>query len=373
MRFTWLNKYFWLAAALLAGTIIGAGVFSLPYIFSRLGLGAGIFYLFFFTLIYFSIHWMYVQLLKIENNQHQFFYLARKYLSSFLAKIASFIILGELIFALLAYLVLASVFNQIMFDGSLLVSLLVFWFLSSIFIFIRLKWLALADFAAIICILAIIGIVFAIGAGRDWRTPWFQKLDLTTLFLPFGPLLFSLAGRPALHKVIEVYRRAREVNKDFSLSAVTGLGTAFPAVIYLFFVISVLRLNPSVLPETLNSLNFLSPAILILLCLMGLIAIWTSYFMIGANVKDILVLDLKQNRWFSGGLVLFLPLLLYFIGFKEFLTIISFAGGVFLALESVFVVKMWQKAFPNHFLNRFRWFFYLIFGLAIIYEISVFI
>lgn len=368
-----MNRHFWLAAALLAGTIIGAGVFSLPYVFSRLGLGAGVFYLIFFTLVYFLIHWMYVQLLKSENGNHQFFYLAGKYLPPFLAKTASFAILGELIFALLVYLVLAPVFAQTIFSGSLLASLLVFWLVSSIFIFIRLKWLAWADFAAIVCMLAVVAVIFAVGSGHAWQTPWFQKIDLTAFFLPFGPLLFSLAGRPALHKVIEVYRRARQENKSFSLNGAVFLGTTVPALLYLFFVVSVLRLNPAVSPEVLNSLNFLSPAVLILLCLMGLIAIWTSYFMIGINVKDILVLDLKRSRWFSYFIVLALPLALYFAGFKNFLTVVSLAGGVFLSLEGVFVVKMWQKAFPKHFLSRLRWLFYLIFGLAIIYEISVFV
>lgn len=364
-----MTKESLLATGLLAGTIIGAGIFSLPYIFSRLGLVSSFFYLIVFTAVYFVIHLMYAQVLKIQEGEHQFFYLAHKYFSEKFANLASFIILGELIFVMLVYLVLAPTFAELVFGSDGFIYLLVFWLFSSIFIFVRLSILGLADFAGIISILAIILIVFFAGGGK-LVTPFFQKLDLALFFLPFGPLLFSLSGRPAIHKVIEIYRKVKGVS--FSLPKVIFWGTVIPAMVYLLFVVSILRLNPEVLPETLNSLGFLPSYLLVLLGILGLITLWTSYFMIGTNVKDILYLDLKKPFWLSAFVVLFTPLLFYFLGFKNFLFVISFVGSIFLAFEGIFVIAMWQRAFPQ---NRWRWLswpLYLIFLIAMVYEIFTF-
>lgn len=371
-----MNKNFILAVGLLAGTIIGAGIFSLPYVFSRVGLASGFFYLVIFTAVYFFIHQMYAQILTVDSgddNNHQFFYLAHKHFKAPFANFSSFVILGELIFVMLVYLVLAPTFARIVFGEDGLLYLLAFWALGSVFIFAKLSWMELADFVGTASILGIIALVFFAGSAKGIELPAFRTLDLGAFFLPFGPLLFSLSGRPAIHKVVEVWRAGRAVGAPFSLKKTVFWGTAIPALIYAFFVISVLRLNPSVSPEALDSLGFLSPTLLVLLGVMGLITLWTSYFMIGINVKDIIRIDLKKPAWFAAALVLFIPLLLYFLGFREFLFVVTLAGSVFLALEAFFVIAMWQKTFPAHPLKGASWPLYLVFLAALIHEISTFI
>jgi len=365
-----MNKSF-LATGLLAGTIIGAGVFSLPYIFSQIGWLTGFIYLIIFTLVYSIIHLMYARVLQAQDGNHQFFYLTHRYFGKF-ANFASLIILLELIFVLLVYLVLAPNFSMLIFGGDKIIHLVVFWLISSVFIFARLSWMGFADFIGLLCILGIISVVFFVGWQGELITPAFQKLDFASFFLPFGPLLFSLAGRPAIHKVVEEYNQAKISGSSFSLKRVVFWGTAIPAIIYSFFIISILKINPNVTPEAINSLNFLSPTIFTLLSIMGLITLWTSYFMIGANVKDILRVDLKYPSWLSAFIVLFIPLFLYFIGFKEFLFVIGFVGSIFLALEAIFIIILWLKAFPQ---NRFRWLglpLSLVFIVALVYEVVSF-
>jgi amino acid permease len=366
-----MNRSFILATGLLAGTIIGAGVFSLPYVFSQVGWITGFIYLIIFTLVYSIIHLMYAKVLQIQDGNHQFFYLAHRYFGKF-ANFASLIILFELIFVLLVYLVLAPSFSTLIFGGDKVVHLIIFWLISSIFIFARLSWMGFADFVGIVCILGIIGIVFVVSWQGELITPFFKNLDLKTFFLPFGPLLFSLAGRPAIHKVVEEYNQAKILNRPFSLKRAIFWGTAIPAVVYSFFIISILKINPNVSPEAINSLNFISPTLFMLLSIMGLLTLWTSYFMIGANVKDILKIDLRYPNWLSVFIVLFVPIFLYFAGLKEFLFVISFVGSVFLALEAIFIVFLWLKAFPQ---NKFRYLalpIVLIFVIALVYEVVSF-
>lgn len=364
-----MNRYFLLAIFLLAGTVIGAGIFSLPHIFSRLGLISGLFYLTAFMAVYCAIHWMYARVLMAEDGNHQFFYLARRYFSRPVAFLASLSILFELFFVMLVYLVLAPAFIGIVFSGISFANLIFFWVIGSIFIFARISWMGYADLLGTVSIFGIIAIVFFAGSGASLKLPFFQNIDVGLFFLPFGPLLFSFAGRPAVHKIVEVYRRATALGKTFSLKAAVFLGTIIPAIIYVFFILSVLRLNSSPSPEALNSLTFLSPTTLVLLGIMGLITLWTSYFMIGANVRDILRIDLKYSALVSSLVVLFVPLIFYFAGFREFLFVLSFSGGVLLALEAFFVIFMWRRAFPKHKLRWAAWPLFLVFVLSIGYGI----
>ncbi len=358
-----------LAITLLAGTIIGAGIFSLPYIFNKIGLITGLIYLIFFTFIYFLIHLMYAQVLAVQEKDHQVFYLAHKYLPKKIAEIFSWVILIELVFVMLVYLVLAPNFSKIVFGSEGLGHLLGFWFFSSLFIFGQISVISLTEFIGVMSVLGIISIVILVSFFEPLTVANFQKLNWELFFLPFGPLLFSLSGRPALHKVIEIYRQSKIKNKKLSLPLICFLGTLLPAFVYFVFVVSVLKLNPEVSPEALNSLNFLPLPILKLLGVLGLITLWTSYFMIGSNVKDFLYLDLKKPFWFSAFFVLFTPLFLYFLGFKEFLKVISFTGSIFLALEAIFVLILWQRVFPKKILSFFVWPLYLIFLISMINEI----
>jgi amino acid permease len=130
-----------IAAGLLAGTIIGAGIFSLPYVFAHVGLVAGAIFLVGFTLVYFFIHRMYADLALTESGRHQFVSLAKRFLPKPLAAAASISILAELLFVLAVYLILVPSFAELAVPGSGSLALIAFWVLGSLCMFLRLEWL----------------------------------------------------------------------------------------------------------------------------------------------------------------------------------------------------------------------------------------
>ena len=363
-------KESFLAVGLLAGTIIGAGIFSLPYIFSQIGLATGFFYLVFFAFVYFAIYKMYAALIQTTDEEHRFAYFAKKYLPRGLSLLAPLIVLGGLVFTLTIYLILAATFAGLVVSIPTLWAITIFWALSSTFIFVRLSLQGLAEFFGAIGIVIIVAIVFGAGGFALPDVPLFKKLNLTLLFLPFGPLLFAFSARIAIPKVVDEYREAKRRGKSFSLGKVIFLGTFIPVIVYAFFVVGTLRLSNDVSPETLNSLGSLPPFLLTALGVMGLLTLWTSYFMIGTNIREVLKDDWGVSGWLSGVIVLSLPLLLYFAGFQNFLAVVSFAGGVFAGLSGIFVVTMWRKAFPAHSLRWVSWPLYAVFLTALTYTFS---
>lgn len=366
-----MRNPFVLGVGFLAGTIIGAGMFSLPYVVNRVGMGRGFFYLLVFTFVYLAIHFMYAEVVEARPEGHQFAYFAHAFLPQRIAAFVSFAIFAELVCVLVAYLILSPMFAASLgsvFAAHPAVVLIGFWFLSSLFIFTRLKWGGVAEVIGVAVILFIVVLVFVKSVSVPLAAPFFSPLTFSLFFLPFGPLLFSLAGRPAIAEVVALHRRSRH---SFSLKKAIAWGTVLPAIIYAVFVVSVLRLNPSVPPAALAGLqSFFSPLLFGLLGVLGLLAIWTSYFVIGKNVRDILRLDWKLPGWFAAAVAVAGPLLLYIAGLRNFIEVISFTGGVLLAIEGFAVAAMWYRAFPKHPWRWVVWPLSAVFLAALVSEVA---
>jgi tryptophan-specific transport protein len=371
-----MNIHAVLSVGLLAGTIIGAGVFSLPYLFWGTGFVPGIFYLLFFVFIYIIFYFMYSALLLQEKEQHDFFKLSEKYFSPHISKISSLIIIVELLLALVAYLVLTGMFFEFGFGIQGLIPTILFWVFGSLFLFFKLKWLGIAELLGTISIIGIVIFIFFV-SGDTFNmgdVPLFsQTFNLDVFLLPFGPLLFSFSGRPAISKVVEEHRKANEKKTPFSIKKTLVLGTIIPALVYIIFVLGVLKIGGPITPDALSGLISLTSIEKALLGILGLITLWTSYVMIAINVKDIIVFDARRSRLLGFIIPLFFPICAYFLGLKDFLFVIGLAGGVFIACEGIFVTCMWQKAFPKHPLHTAGGFLYVVFGIAIVYEVAHFI
>ncbi|MEK7512992.1 MAG: hypothetical protein AAB601_02220, partial [Patescibacteria group bacterium] len=172
-----------------------------------------------------------------------------------------------------------------------------------------------------------------------------------------------------ISKVVEEHRKASAAGTPFSLRGAVAGGTIIPAVIYAAFVFGILRLPGEVSEDALTGITGVSPFLLGLIGVLGLITLWTSYFMIGANVRDVLRFDFHVPRAVVVGAVVLVPPALYLAGFREFLSVLSFTGGIFLALEGIFVVAMWRRAFPRRPLRAASALLYLVFGAGLLYAV----
>lgn len=355
-----------LGVGTLAGTIIGAGIFSLPYLARTVGLTTGILSLLAFTLVYIAVHLMYARVLETRNGEHQFFYVARQFLPRLVAPIASWIIFFELLFVLTVYLVLAPTFAHVAFGVSGFLPLVLFWIVSSACSFMRVSVMSIAESVGLFSIATIVMMTFFVGFGKPLTIVSAPPLSLDSILLLFGPLLFSLSGRPAIAKIVTEHRKAVAAGERFSITRVVVWGTSIAAVIYAIFVLSMLRLNPTISSTALDSLSTISPLVVTLLGFLGLVTLWTSYFMIGGNVYDMLVLDKKTPRWIAVGIVCAAPFILYSIGSKDFLSLLGFTGGVFLGLEGLFVVALWLRTKAR---NVWQWYASLLLGLVFVVAI----
>lgn len=361
-----------LAIALLTGTIVGAGIFSLPYVISRVGLARGIFYFIFFAAVYLVIHRMYADLLLKTEEPHQFFYVARAYLPRCLANLVSSGVFLELVFVMTVYLILAPSFLKLVvgFPAGYLV--MVFWVLGSLFMLARLSWIGWAEFLGVVSIMGAVGAILWMGVGKPLEFQGPSISGWLGFILPFGPLLFAFSGRPAIGEVVKVWRKSGRENTSFSLSRAIFLGTVIPVVLYFIFVLGVLALSPNPSVDTIVGLGFLPSGALLTLGILGFFALWTSYFMIGINLRDTLREDLKAPNAVAYAIPWVFPLALYGAGVNHFLSAVSFTGSVLLGMEGAAIAFMWWRAFPT---QPYRWIatpLMAVFAVAIISEVMKF-
>lgn len=342
-------KHIILPVSLMAGAIIGAGMFSLPYLFHQTGLILGLTVLAILTMVVAFIHLLYADIIIQTNGDHNFISYTKKYLGENASRAAFFMTIIEMIIVLIIYLVLASKFiNSFLPNSWVLATVLLFWLVGSIAIFWNLKEMSLIQFLIMAGMAVIVSfvLIFGIFNGGSEKLlaeiyPPIGGLNFNNVFALIGPILFALSGRVVIVEVVKYFAPKKPL---LEIKKTIILGTIIPAIVYGFFVLSVLALSESVSVDAISGLigNF-PPFLVASFSILGLLAIWTSYIAVGFDVKNILQVDLNLSVLKSGIIVVFLPILLYFAGLTDFIFLISLVGGLFLALEGIFIVRMWQK------------------------------
>lgn len=339
-----------LPASLLAGTIIGAGVFALPFVFQKAGIVTGLFYLGLFSACFIFIHLMYADLiLKTEGgrNFHRFPGYAKIYLGNWGFWTSILMTIVGMLFVLTVYLILSISFVNLIKPIGLNISdaskLLIFWLFGSAAIFLGIRRIALSEFLITGGIIVIILIIFGYGLSHFGKIISVQAFNLQNIFLPYGAVLFALSGRVAIPAVVSYFQKIRRPLAEIKKPII--LGTLLPALVYLLFVFGIWGLSEVVSEDAISGLVGQIPKeVLALIGVFGLISLWSSYIVIGLDIKNALKFDLRFPKILAGLTVVVLPPLLYFWGFQSFLILVSLIGGIFIALEGIFIVLMWFKA-----------------------------
>lgn len=351
-------KNFLAPTGLLVGTIIGAGIFALPYTFKISGLAVGFFYLIVATVVYCLIHLFYADIIMRTPGEHRFAGYAKIYLGRSAFWLAAVTSVLEMIFVMTIYLLLATSFLNLVFaftDPTL--KLLLFWGLASIGIFLSLRKLALVEFLISWSMAALVILLFIFGAGHLGKiTVWDFQPNMSNIIMPLAPILFALGGRVGIPPLVKYFKmpglRPRWPSGPEGIGHQSRLlkraiiaGTVIPAIVYCLFVLGILGLSQEVSQDSVSGLiGQVSPALLIILGIFGILALWSSYIGVGLDVSSTLLYDFKFPRLARLLSVVVGPLALYFFGPRNFINLVSLTGGIFLALEGIFIVLMWLVA-----------------------------
>ena len=117
---------------------------------------------------------------------------------------------------------------------------------------------------------------------------------------------------------------------------------------------------------------FLDNRIINFALLFGLLTTFTSFIVLGLTLKKVLWYDFKMRKSLAWIITCFIPLLLFLVGFQNFIGVIAFVGGITIGIEGILIILMYRKI-KKRKASFFIYPLILIFVVGIIYQIIYFI
>jgi len=351
-----MKKVVFEAIATLVGTIIGAGVLAIPYAFMKAGFLTGILNL---VILSAAVVFLYLYMGEIvlrTNGKMQLTGYAQKYLGKNGGRLMAFTMILGIYGALVAYIIgvgrsLNSLFNFPAFDKfgifippELLASL-VFFIFGIIIVYFGLNIIKKSELVMSTVVIAIILIISIISfLGINFSN--LASFDVYSIFLPYGVVLFALAGAVAIPEMEEELVKHRDKLKKAII-----IGTLIPIIFYFIFALVVIGncgINTGEIATTCL-IDKYGIMMVILGNLFPIFAMSTSFLTLGLGLKQMFNYDYKFNHFISWFFTSLIPLILFFWIFffvksEIFYKTISLTGGIAMTLEGILIVLMFQRA-----------------------------
>lgn len=334
------------ALSFLLGTVIGAGIFAIPYSFARAGLGMGVGWLLLLTVVILILHLAYAEVVLRTPGDHQLAGYGEIYAGNWGKCLGVFSNLVGNYGALLAYIIQGGVFLALLFgrpDLSFLFSIGFFFFASGI-VFLGLRSISGIELTLV---LLLVGLIVALAfLGLPFLSVTNFKLipfstSLTNLFLPYGVVFFALTGVSAIPEVEELLRDQPQL-----ISRVISLGTMLPALLYLIFALVVVGIaGESTSSDAISGLLiFLPPWIVKMGAALGVLTISTSFLGLSFALRETYFRDLKFPHNLSWALAVLPPFFLFLMVTQSFIDVVSVTGILTGGLTGILILVLFIKA-----------------------------
>lgn len=358
------------ALSVFTGVIIGVGIFGLPYIASKAGFFVVLGYFILLTAVTIAINIFYTRVIEGTEGSNYLPGHAAQYLGKKWKIVAFAILLLGTIGSLLAYIIVGGEFLNLflspLLGGSNLIWTLVFFLAGILLIFRGSKSLARLELFLLGVFLLILGLFFIKALPFiDFKN--FTAVDFKYFTLPYGVILFSLWGATFIPELKEMVSPNLKL-----LNKVVITGTILSAVIYLLFIFAIFGTTGSKTSGEAMSgfINIAGNGILRFGFLFGLINVFDSFVCVGITLKKILWKDFGIHKVVSWVITCFLPLILFFFGGKEYISVIGFIGAFLLGIECVLIIFIYRNFLKTQGkkINPFVFSLCGVFLLGIIFE-----
>ncbi len=365
-------KTFIYAVSTLSGTIIGVGLFSLPYITSKVGFWVMLSYFLVLGSLVILVHLFFGELAIKTPDYKRLPGFAKLYLGKYGQKLALISTILGLFGAILAYLIVGGEFFKELlspiFGGNTTLYTILYFVIGATIIYSGIKAIAKVEFWGLILFFLILIAIFF--RGQDFLNiqNLFPLPDWSFVFLPYGAILFSIWGAALIPEVEEMLG-----GKKKALRWIIPIAILIPIVVYLFFIYLILGITgPKTTEAALTGLrNVLGDGIVSLALIFGLLTTFTSFIALGLTLKKVFWYDLRIEKKLAWVITCFLPLTLFLIGIKSFILVIVFVGGIMLGIDGILILLMYQKI-KTGVLRFLTYPLILVLVIGIIYEIIYF-
>lgn len=374
-----------LAIGSLSGTIIGLGMFGIPYVAMKAGFGLTSVYLLILGAVMAVVHLMYLEVTLRTRRAHRFGGYMGAYFGGRWKIISSAASIVTLWGSLLIYVIV----------GGKFINLVVYPFFGDVAFVSSLAFFAIGAYAVAkpprtigkieaIFTFAIVVIAFGflgkgvIGGHIVYSN--FKLADFSNWLLPYGVILFAFGGFSIIPSIENILAKEINNNEKIHFGRIGIWGTIIPMIVYIVFMFSVLGITGAkTSEEALSGLEaVLGNGYVKTGAVIGFFALFTSFIALGDELKRVFHEDYGMSGGSSLFLTLFFPLAFFVLNIAGFIEIMSFIGAVAGMFFYVFMILMFYRAkrngdmpplFSFGFPKFLAWMIALIFIIGGIYNV----
>lgn len=338
------NKYsrnFWFAVFALVGTTIGAGIFSLPYVFGKAGFFIGLAEFIILVGIVLLIQQILGEITLRTSGHKRLVGLASYYLGGLWGKLVTMSVLLGGIGVLLVYIIFGGKFLSLITGWDLFLSSIIFFLFWFFAILAKPKNFGKTEFYISAFVIFIIVTISILNLGFI-NLNNFRGFEMKSLLLPYGVILFAITGYTVIPKMEDLLG-----GEKYKLKKAIKYGTLIPAAVYLIFVFVILGVSGKFtssdamfgFSQVINS-SFL----LLIGSVLGLLAVAGAALSYGVYFRETLWYDLKLNKkiaWILTGLI---PLFLFVLGVRDAVPVINIVGALFFGFQAIVILMIHKKA-----------------------------
>lgn len=327
----------------LIGSIVGVGIFALPYAVAQAGFGVGVFAILLCGAASMVGFLLYADIVLHTDGHGRFVGLMRQYLGPLGAVLAAVAFFVSAFGTLVAYILVGGSFAHVLLGpvigGGLFAYRMLFLLFSSIAMLggmlsvMRVQKYIIGAYLVLVTLMTVLALPH-VDIGN------FMGYDGAKAFLPFGVALFAFNGFSAVPEMRDVLGRHKHL---LPRAIITGMGIV--AALYVLFtavVVGVSGLGTS--QEALYGLaQVLGPAMLVIGSAIGLCTLGSAFMTHGIVVTNTLVYDYRVRYLSAWAATILVPLAIVLFGSTDFVRVMNITGGVGGGLVGLVLVAAYEK------------------------------
>jgi len=332
------GKRFALATAALVGTLLGVGMFGVPYAIGQVGLVLALVYFVFLGGSQMLQSLFFAEAAIACDERFRLAGLARKYLGKRVGYVAAAASILGFWGAIIAYILVGGTFLHMLLSpvlgGEPFHYQLIWGVLGAAAIYFGMGFVEKINFVATVALAVTLLLIIGLAVPHVRVDNLLAQVSGGDLFLPYGVILFALAGASSIPEMEDIMAGK---HRGFRKAVIVGMLIAI--VITALFGFAVYGVTGQATTEdALSGLQVaMGNGITVLAAVVGFLAIATSYFIMGLSLRETFEYDYRMHVVPAWLLAVGAPIAIVLLGASDFIQVIGFTGAVFGGVTAVVV------------------------------------